>query len=243
MKILNTLREGEVARFKDLRGVVRSPRTLSLKLKEMIKLEVVEATPAGYRITAKGLKALEFMEELLKPKLEIKGYERIPHLYYAPLIKRYCEILYELFNGNLLSLVLFGSIARGDWSKDSDIDLLVVAEHWERVPVWGRIRELRKAKDALESSPDYMRALKAGYWPIIQHYPLSVNEALRFNRIYVDASIDGILLYDRNGFMEKAMQVMRKRLEELGAVRVMLPNRKFYWIFGELSAGRVIELG
>jgi len=37
--------------------------------------------------------------------------------------------LKEVFGDNLVSLVLYGSVARGDFRKDSDIDLLIILEN------------------------------------------------------------------------------------------------------------------
>lgn len=44
------------------------------------------------------------------------------------LVSRFRELLEEDLGENLVSLVLFGSVARGDYRQDSDIDLLVVCE-------------------------------------------------------------------------------------------------------------------
>lgn len=90
---------------------------------------------------------------------------------------------------------------------------------------------------------EYQEALKAGYWPIIQNYPLGVEEAKRFNRIYLDAVIDGIILYDRNDFLAQILHSLRDRLEEMGSIRVRLPNRKVYWILKDVKAGEIIKFG
>lgn len=246
LRLLSSLKVEGAARFKDLKSVIRNPRTLSLKLRKLEHLGLVERGDGGYRLTQKGFKACEILEELHKTlyssEFKVKNVEKIPHMYFAPLIRRYCEILNELLKDRLVSIMLFGSVARGDWSRDSDIDVLVIASGWDDEPVWNRIRELRKAKEKLEESLEYQEALEAGYWPIIQNYPLSVKEAKRFNRIYLDAVVDGIILYDKDSFLTRLLQSLEKRLEEMGSVRIMLPNRKFYWILKDLKAGEVITL-
>jgi predicted nucleotidyltransferase len=136
--------------------------------------------------------------------------------------------------------MLFGSIARGDWDKNSDIDILIIADGWNDKPVWNRIEELRKAKRELEESLEYLEALRAGYWPIIQNYPLNIEEAKKFNRVYLDAIIDGIILYDKNNFLTNILESLRKKLEEMGSIRITLPNNKYYWILKDIKAGEVI---
>ena len=247
-RILMALREKEVARFKDLKSIVSNPRMLTIKLKKLKSLELVEVKNGFYTLTHKGLKVSRILEDLDKAlhthELKIKNLERIPHYHYIPVVKKYCELLIDTFGERLVSIMLFGSIARGNWDYNSDVDMLIIAKGWEDKPVWSRIREVRKVKEKLEESLEYSEVLRAGYHPIIQNYTLSVEEAGRFNRIYLDAVIDGIILYDRDDFLSRILQSVRRRLEEMGSMRITLPNKRFYWVLKrDLKAGEVIILG
>ena len=42
------------------------------------------------------------------------------------LLKKYTENLLKLSNNTIQIILLFGSVARGEWTKNSDIDILVV---------------------------------------------------------------------------------------------------------------------
>jgi predicted nucleotidyltransferase/DNA-binding HxlR family transcriptional regulator len=247
LRILLFLRRRKTARFKDLKTVVSNPRTLTIKLKKLKHLGLVKSENGTYELASKGLEASRVLEDLHRilssSEPVIRNVERIPHHYYAPVIRRYCELLMGLLGERLLSIMLFGSVARGDWKRESDIDILIVAEGWEDKPAWVRIEELRRAKEALEESLEYSEALGAGYFPIIQNYALSVEEAKGFNRIFLDAVVDGIILYDKNGFLTGVLQSLRKRLEKMGSVRVTLPDKKFYWVLKDVKAGEVITLG
>lgn len=44
----------------------------------------------------------------------------------ARLLKKYTDTIVELSNKRIQLVVLFGSVARGQWTKDSDIDILAV---------------------------------------------------------------------------------------------------------------------
>jgi len=245
-KILQALKRSETLRFSDLKAIVKNPRTLTLKLKKLQKLGLVRRGAEGYRLTERGLRVEKILKELdealEEPGFEVKNVERIPHAYFAPVIKRYCELLKDVLGDRLISVMLFGSVARGDWDKDSDIDILIVAKGWGDKPVWERIKELRRAMNLLEQTPEYLEAVRMGYWPVIQNYPLTPDEARRFKRIYLDSIIDGIILYDREGFLEGVLESIRRRLEELGSHRVVLPNGRFYWVLKRLRAGEVIAL-
>lgn len=245
-RILLLLQSKRTARFKDLKSVVSNPRTLTRKLRKLRRLELIEVKNGFYELTNKGLEASRVLKDLrgilYSSEPRVGNLEKIPHHYYAPVLRKYCELLRDLLGERLVSIMLFGSIARGDWDRDSDIDVLVVAEGWEDKPAWARIKELRRAKEALEESPDYSEALRAGYWPIVQNYPLSVEEAKGFNRIYLDALIDGIIIYDRDGFLSRVLQSLRKRLGEMGSIRITLPDKRFYWVLKNVKAGEVITL-
>ncbi|MEM2843151.1 MAG: nucleotidyltransferase domain-containing protein [Candidatus Bathyarchaeia archaeon] len=244
-EILVLLRKKGAARFKDLKSIVKNPRTLSIKLKKLKHLKLIEDSSKNYELTQRGFEAAKIFEELNKvlhySMFKVENIERIPHIHFAPVIKKYCELLSKILGDRLISVMLFGSIARGDWNKNSDIDILVVAEGWNDKPAWERIKELRKAKEELEESLEYLEAVKAGYWPIIQNYELSIEEAKKFNKIYLDAIIDGIILYDKNNFLTQQLQSLRRKLEEMGSIRVTFSNRKSYWVLKDIKPGEIIE--
>jgi predicted nucleotidyltransferase len=245
--LLLHIREKGAARFRDLRSIIKNPRTLSIKLRKLRELDIIEEDGGKYKLTQRGIKVSVILEDLNKTlctqKFKVENIERIPHKYFASLIKRYCEILKDLLGDRLISVMLFGSVARGDWNKNSDIDILIVADDWSGKPVWDRIEELMRAKKVLEESPEFQEALRNGYWPIIQNHPLSMEEAEKFNRIYLDAMLEGIILYDRDGFLSNIIQYFRRRLADMGSYRVTLPDGSSYWVLKDMEAGEVINLG
>ena len=60
----------------------------------------------------------------------------------ASLLKKYTDSIVELSNKRIQLVVLFGSVARGEWTKASDIDILAVAPDKES----GIVDILNKAK-------------------------------------------------------------------------------------------------
>jgi len=221
------------ARFSDLRRVVGNPRTLSRKLAALMELGLVERRGRLYGLTERGIEVLGLLSRALEligepqPRIDV---DRIPHRVYAPLIERYVRMLLERYSERLLGVVLFGSVARGDWRRDSDIDLMVVVDGWEGKPVWERLRELYEVRERLRGTEEYRRALKAGYIPVIQHYPLSRGEALKFRMAYLDVLLDGIVVYERGGFVSEVFRSLRERLSRQGAVRVQRPDGSHYWV-------------
>ena len=246
LRILSELERAKVARFKGLLSTVDNPRTLSKKLGMLMSMGLIEVDGGFYKLSVKGEVVVELLKRLNNilglSTFSVMNIERIPHRVYANLLKRYCEMLYEHYQDRLVGILLFGSVARGDWDKSSDIDLLLVVEGWDGKFVWERVRELLGLKRKLEKTEEHEAASKEGYTPIIQHYPLSKTEALGAHRTYIDACIDGIVLYERNGFLTTVLRSMRDKLASQGARRISVPGKSYYWILKDIKAGEVFEI-
>jgi len=244
--LLSNIKTRGAARFRDLEAVVRNPKTLTAKLRNLAEKGLIESTTEGYRLSRSGREAVDILERLSeisgRSKFFTRNVERIPHRVYASLIERYCEILHDRYRDKLVSVALFGSIARGNWERDSDIDLIVVLEGWENTPIWKRITELQDLRRALSGTPEFKSAIEKGFTPNIQHYPLDISEASEFHRIYLDASVDAIILYDKQDFLQGLLNNLRVKLEKQGARRVVTPRKGYYWILKDVKLGEVFRL-
>jgi predicted nucleotidyltransferase len=121
----------------------------------------------------------------------------------------------------LVSLVLFGSVARGDAREGSDIDLLVVADGFPR-SLADRRHPLLEAWEAARSRVE----LPAATWNLVTK---SREEAAHHSPLYLDMVEDGLLLFDRDAFFETILARMRDRMTALGSRRVFLHDGSWYW--------------
>lgn len=245
--ILLLMKDKGAARFKDLARVIHNSRTLSLKLRKLQSSGLVRREENRYKITETGKKVASllgsYMEIVSGDKPRFQNLERIPHRVLAPLVGRYCELLHDAYKERLEGIMIFGSVARGDWNEYSDIDILVVVRGWERMRVWERISELGAIKDELARAPEFSGAVKEGFWPVIQHVPLDLEELGRFGTIYLDVVFDGLLLFDRGGLMKGFVDSIRGWAERADARRVTLPDGRSYWTMKQARAGEIVELG
>ena len=242
-RVMKELREKGKARFGNLLTAVSNPRTLNRKLKMLNSFGLVRVDNKLYLLTERGLRIESLLSEInkaLRTKVEIRV-ERIPHGFFGPVLRKYCEILYDHFGKRLKGVLVFGSVARGDWDKNSDIDLLVVVSSLNK-PIWERTRELLALRNELRKTSEYERAVEGGFYPVIQHYPLDEIEAQRFHRLYLDACIDGIILYEKDSFLTEILNKFRFKLAEMGAKRITVPGKRHYWILREIRAGEVFEI-
>lgn len=138
-----------------------------------------------------------------------------------------------LLGERLVSLVLFGSVARGDAHDRSDIDLLIVAESFPR-----RLADRRRP--LLAEWARVRGALPAVDWNLVTKTP---EEARAHSPLYLDLVEDAVLLFDRGGFFEAVLHSLRARMQALGSRRIYLPDGSWYWdLRPGFRFGDVVEL-
>ena len=135
----------------------------------------------------------------------------------------------------LHSLVLFGSVARGQARPTSDIDVVVVAEDVPR-SLADRRRPLLQSWERARVA----RALPPMQWNLVVKSPV---EARFHSPLYLDIVEDGLLLLDRGGLFEAVLGAMRERMRVLGSRRVYLADGSWYWdLKPDFRFGEVVEI-
>jgi predicted nucleotidyltransferase len=143
-----------------------------------------------------------------------------------------------LGNGGLLACCVFGSVARGMARADSDIDLLVVHGEGCQDPLGAFLEALK----AVRASEEYRTLVSAGHRP--DPYPVFLTERDLWERplILLDALDHGVTIWD-TGILQTRFASLRRRLEELGARKVLLPEGRWYWdLKPDWKPGEVIAL-
>ncbi len=146
------------------------------------------------------------------------------------LLLEQCQAVY---GDRLVSLVVFGSVARGTSGPDSDLDFLVIADD---LP-FGRVARVRQLDDV-------EKRLRATTFPNVRLSPVlkTRNEANLGSPLFLDMLEDGVILCDRDGFVESLFDRMRARLQELGARRIWRGNAWYWDLKPDYRPGEVFEL-
>ncbi len=158
---------------------------------------------------------------------------------YNEILERLIESLKDKYGDRLVSVVLFGSVARGEARKDSDIDLIIVIDGLPKSKIKrqeGFIEVENKLMDTFENF------LEKGYFVDISPILRTPEEISKIPPILLDVVEDGILLYDRNDFFKKIIEKIKGRLNELGSKRVRI-GKRWYWILKpDYKFGEVIKI-
>lgn len=158
---------------------------------------------------------------------------------YLSLLNKLLEEMIRVLGENLVSFVVFGSVARCEAGPDSDVDLLIVAKNLPK----GRLKRqdlFMEIEEKLEEDIESLRqrGFNVDFSPIIK----SVEEASVISPLYLDMVEDAVVLYDKDGFFSKILESVRAKLRELGAERIRV-GKKWYWrLKKEYRFGEVIEI-
>lgn len=145
-----------------------------------------------------------------------------------------------LYGKRLISVVLFGSVARETQSFDSDIDLLIIADELPKGRM-KRIGEFGSVEDKIEPLLKSLRK-KEGINTYISAIIKRPEEAQKGSPLFLDMVEDANILFDRDGFFEGVLDRLKKRLKDLGAKRIWRGNIWYWDLKPDYKPGDIIEL-
>jgi predicted nucleotidyltransferase len=133
-------------------------------------------------------------------------------------LDRYVTALEESFGADLVSVVLFGSRARGTARQDSDMDLLIVARGLPGSRLARQHILFRLARTVSEELADALMPV-----------PLTPEEAATVKPFYLGMLSGHRILRDPGGFFAGVLARLEGRLRDLGARRHVDADGYEYW--------------
>ncbi|RLF12788.1 MAG: nucleotidyltransferase domain-containing protein [Thermoprotei archaeon] len=147
---------------------------------------------------------------------------------YEQLVKDYLGIVKRVYGSRLVSLCVFGSVARGEVREGSDIDLLLVVEGLDE-DLGARMKELAEVRERLRRAESYKKLKEQGLPVLTSEIALTPSEVASHPPILLDVVEEGVIVYDKEGFLRKELERVRERLHELRARRVK-GKEGWYWL-------------
>ena len=137
------------------------------------------------------------------------------------LIETTTQFIKELqrhFKKQLVSAVLFGSVARQTVKEDSDVDLLLVIQNLPK----GRLAR----RQLLE--PFFEARSKKGCNTIFNCHLKTPKEAEKIIVLYYDFPTDAKILHDTKNFFKKIIEKVARHIQKTGAIRKKW-GKFYYW--------------
>jgi len=149
-----------------------------------------------------------------------------------PDLLRFLAVLRSLWGEDLVSVVLFGSRARGEAGAGSDTDLLVIRGGFPG----SRLERHREVFSAARSVSDEFAAR-------VSVVPLTPQEAKETKPFYLGMLSGHAILHDREDFFRDVLRRLEARLRELGAERRVDADGYEYWVLKkDLRPGEAVEV-
>lgn len=136
------------------------------------------------------------------------------------------EACADVYHERLVSLAVFGSVARGTMGPDSDIDLLLVADGLPngRIP---RVTEFEAIEHQLASllGEAARRGVNTSISPVFK----TPKELAYGSPLFLDMTEEVLILQDRDAVLRDYLEKLRKRMKALGSRRIR-KGGGYYWL-------------
>jgi hypothetical protein len=135
----------------------------------------------------------------------------------------------NLYGERLITLAIFGSVARGTAAAESDVDLLIVSNGLPQ----GRIKRVSE-----------FAKIERNCKPVVPLSPVikAPEEVLSGSPLFLDMVYDAMILYDKDLFFTNYLSRLKERLDRLGAKRVVQGDRWYWDLKPDYRAGEVFEI-
>jgi len=161
---------------------------------------------------------------------------------YKELILSFRDLITDKLGYSIISLVLYGSVARKEARIESDIDLLIILKDASDI-YYKRLKPLMEIEQEMRRRDIYEISRKKGLMPYLSYIILSQKEAEKNLYLFLDMIEDSIILLDKEDFFKRRLEELRHRLNLLGAKNFFLKDGSWYWdLKPDLLAGEVFEL-
>lgn len=144
------------------------------------------------------------------------------------------------YGERLVSVVIYGSVARGSQTFDSDLDVLIIARNLPN----GRMKRIREFDEVEEKIDPFLKSLneKYGINSFISVVIKSPEEAEKGSPLFLDMVEDARILFDKDNFFANVLERIRKRLKELGAKRIWRGNAWYWDLKPDYKSGEIFEI-
>jgi len=243
IKLLRSLANMKGYTFKELVTVIKNKRTLLSRLTFFQERNMIIKDKVFYNLTEKGGTVLSHLKEIEKLLTEENAWENLEAVpsYFQNYLSNFLSELRKKFRVTLLSVILFGSIARGKWTKSSDLDLFIIFsdDHPDKRKLNETLVNLIidfhewKVRNKLKDDTSVHS---------IQATVMRLKDLNAFRTLFYDIAMDGIIIFDKDQTGQKFIERIGRRMKEKHLIRIYVGDRDFFWKHEKFKFGELREL-
>jgi predicted nucleotidyltransferase len=140
----------------------------------------------------------------------------------------------EALGSDLLAVACFGSVARGEATPESDLDLYIVTREEAASLIDPRLTLAGR----LDETPEYAALTREGFRPDPMPIFHSATKLETHPWILLDIADHGVILYDPKGILAKELDLVRHRLRSWAASASSFPTEAGIESEAGLASGR-----
>lgn len=155
-------------------------------------------------------------------------------------IEKLIERIKEYYGDNLISVVIFGSYAKGQNKTNSDLDILIVLKRCEK----SRQKRLHEFVEGIEMplEPLAIKLLDEGIYMDITPIILTKDEAEYFNPLYLDMVEHKIIIFDKDNFIRSILKKVKELMKSWNSYKEYV-NGHEVWVIRRGKPIEVVKLG
>lgn len=158
---------------------------------------------------------------------------------FRSLVAAVLSACHAYYADRLISLAVFGSVARGTMRADSDIDLLLVVDPLPDGRM-ARVQEFESVEAAV--APALAAASAAGIRTTLSPVFKTPAELARGSLLFLDLTDQADILFDRDQILADYLNTLGQRLRALGAQRIYKGGGYYWMLKPDLQPGEEIRL-
>jgi len=149
---------------------------------------------------------------------------------YRDLIEKIFKEVKKFYGKNLVSFVIFGSVAKETTSPYSDIDLLIISKNLPD----GRTKRVIEFIENIEKKveKDIKKLRKKEIFTELSPVIKKPEEVKTGSFLFLDMIEDAIIYYDKNEFFRNYLNTLKEKLKRYGAKKVYKKGG-YYWVIKE----------